>query len=118
MGLPYGWNWTSSILVSSQAASSSYSGFGPNLSSFNLFGNPLARGISGFFQPTPMGVTPHPQMLGGSNVPLQQLSLGLGHTPNMSNKHIPLVPMGNPYQMGGYQTVPQAYPDSYSYNLK
>ena len=116
MGLRYGWNWTSSVPVNSQAMSSSYSSFGPNIGSFNLFGNPLAGSIGSFFQPTPMGVTHNPQMLGGGNVPLQQPSLGSGYTPNMPNQNIPS--MGNSYQMGGYQTVPQAYPDSYSYNLK
>ena len=98
MGLPYGWNWTSSVPLSSQAASSSYSGFGPNMGSFNPSGNPPTRGINNFFQPTPMGVTPNPEMSWGSNVPLQQPSLGSGYTPNMPNPNISS--MGNLYQMG------------------
>ena len=114
MGLLYGWNWTNSVPVSSQAASSSYSHFGPNLGSFNPSGNPPAGGISSFFQPTPMGVTLNPQMPGGSNVPLQQPSLGSRYTPNMPNHNIPS--MGYPYQMGGHHTMPQAYPGSYPYN--
>ena len=115
MGLSYGRNWTGSASVSSQAVSSSYSGFGPNMGNFNPSGNPPAGGINSFFQPTPMGITPNPQMLGGNNVPLQQPSLGSGYTPNMPNPNI--LSIGNLYQMGGYQTMPQAYPGSYPYNL-
>ena len=85
MGLLYGWNWTSSVPVSSQATSSSYSGFGPNIGSFNQSGNPPVGGINSFFQPTPMGVTPNPQMPGGGNVPLQHPFLGSRYTPNIPN---------------------------------
>jgi len=49
VGFPYGWNWTSSVPVGSQAASSSYYGFGQNLGIFNPFGNRPAGGISGPF---------------------------------------------------------------------
>lgn len=113
--LPYGWNWTSSILVGSQVANSSYSGFGQNLGNFNPTCNPPTGGISVFFQPTPMGVIPNPQAQGGNNVPLQQPSLGSGQVPHIPTPSIPSVPMGNPYKMGKYQAMPQPYLGSYPY---
>ena len=35
--------------------------------------------------------------------------------PNPPNYNIPTVPMGNPYHMGGYQSMPQPYLGSYPY---
>lgn len=60
-----------------------------------------------------MGVGPNPQMQGDSNVPFQQPPVGLRYMPNPSKPGVPMVPMGNPYQMGGYQSMPQPYLGSY-----
>jgi hypothetical protein len=49
VGFPYGWNWTSSASVGSQAVSSSYSSFEHNLDSFNPSRSPHIGGISGPF---------------------------------------------------------------------
>ena len=115
VGFPYGWNWTSSASVISQAAGPSYSGFGHNLGGFTPSCGPPIGGSGDPFQPTPMGAGPNLQMQGGSNVPLQQPPLGPKHTPNPSNQGASMVPMGNPYQMGGYQSMPQPYRSGYPY---
>jgi hypothetical protein len=115
VGFPYGWNWTSSAPVGSQAASSSYYGFGQNLGGFNPSDNPHIGGISGPFQPTPMGEGSNPHTQGGSNVPFQQPPFRLGKMPNPSRQSVPMVPMGNLYQMGEYQSMPQPYRGSSPY---
>ena len=67
------------------------------------------------FQPPPMGAGPNPQTQGGNNVPFQHPPLGPGKTPTPSNQIFPMVPMGNPYPIGGYQFIPQSYLGSYHY---
>ena len=62
-----------------------------------------------------MGVSPNPQAQGGNNIPHQQPSFGPRQIPNMPNLNISLIPMGNLYQMGGYQSMPQPYLGSYPY---
>jgi len=62
-----------------------------------------------------MGTSFNPQTQGGSNVPFQQPSFGPGQIPNLTHQSIPSLPMGNPYQMGGYQSMPPPYPGSSSY---
>ena len=88
VGFPYGWNWTSSVPVGSQATSSSYSGFGQNLGSFNPFGNAPTGGISGTFKPTPIGASSNPQIQGGNNVSFQQPPFRPRQMPNPSNQSV------------------------------
>jgi hypothetical protein len=115
VGFPYEWNWTSSAPVGSQVASSSYSDFGQNLEGFNPFGSPHIRGISGPFQPTHMVAGSNTHVQGGRNVPFQLPPFGPGQMPNLSNQNVPMVPMGNLYPTGGYQSMPQPYPGSSPY---
>ena len=72
-------------------------------------------GSGGPFQPTPMGVGPNPQMQGGNNVPYQQPPFGPRKMSNPLNQGVSMVPMGNPYQMGGHPSFPQPYLGSYPY---
>ena len=62
-----------------------------------------------------MGAGPNPQMQGGNNVTFQQSPLRPRQMPNPSNQGVPMVPMGNLYQMGGYPSLPQPYLGSYPY---
>ena len=115
VGFPYGWNWTSSAPVGSQTTSSSYSGFGQNLGSFNPPRSPHIGGISGPFHSTPMGAGSSPHTQGVINVSFQKPPFRPRKNPNMSNQSIPMVPMGKLYQMDGYQSMPPPYPRSSPY---
>ena len=109
VGFPYGWNWTSGASVDTQAAGSSYPSFGHNLGGFNPSGGPPMGGSGGPFQSPPLGVGPNPKTEEGSNDPFKQPPLGPGQMPNASNQGVLVIPMGNPYQMGGYQPMSQPY---------
>ena len=111
----YGWNWTSGASIGSQTVGPSYYGFVQNLGGFNPSSGLPIGGSGGPFQPTPMGVCPNPQTQGGNNVPFQHPPLGPGKTPTPSNQIFPMVPMGNPYPIGGYQFIPQSYLGGYPY---
>ena len=72
-------------------------------------------GSGGPFQPPPLGESPNPQMQGGSNVPFQKPPVEPRHMPNPSNQDVPMVCMGNLYQMGRYQSLPQPSLGGYPY---
>ena len=115
VGFPYRWNWTSDASLGTQPSGSYYPSFGHNLGGFNPFGGPSMGGNGGPFEPPPSREGPNPQMQGGNNVPFNQPPIGHGYTPYPSNQGGPMVPIGNPYHMGGYQSMPHSYLASYSY---
>ena len=86
-----------------------------NLGGFNPYSGLPMGGSGGPFHPTPMGAGHNPQTRGGSNVPFQQPTLRPRKTPTPSNQSVPMVPTGNLYPMGGYQSIPQSYFGGYPY---
>ena len=62
-----------------------------------------------------MGASSNPQTQVGNNIPFQQPPVRPRQTLNTPNQNILSVPIGNPYQMGGYQSMPPPYPRSSPY---
>jgi hypothetical protein len=60
----------------------------------------------------------NPQTQGGNNVCFQQPLVRPKQMPNLPNQSILMVPIGNPYQMGGYKSMPPPYLGSSPYPPK